>query len=297
MPAPENPAAADAPHREGRPGHRGRRPQPAAEGRALSPQDRDDQGRRARPLARAAAERQGQAPGVHQQRPAGDRRPVRWSRRSSSAASRSWSCRGWTKRSSCAGATRRSWAARWRSTSVSSTRTTTLGGNRLGSLRSFPNADSPWAQPQLSIALAGSDASTAHTRAAGRTVWVAHAGSDANTGQARVFGGTKESHGAATYTARAVDACGARRAFFVAHAGSDANTGDARTATRTMVSSGAARDLARTVDTRATRGALRAALAFFSPDDLAVARERGGQATSVGLGRHAEGVGLQELER
>ena len=44
-------AAADAPHREGRPGHRGRRPQPAAEGRALSPQDRDDQGRRARPLA------------------------------------------------------------------------------------------------------------------------------------------------------------------------------------------------------------------------------------------------------
>ena len=33
-------------------------------------------------LDRAAAEREGQAPGVHQQRPAGDRRPVRRSRRS-----------------------------------------------------------------------------------------------------------------------------------------------------------------------------------------------------------------------
>ena len=70
-------AAADAADREGRPGHRGRRPQPAAEGRALSPQDRDDQGRRARPRAPTAAERQGQAPHVHEQRAARDRRPVR----------------------------------------------------------------------------------------------------------------------------------------------------------------------------------------------------------------------------
>ena len=59
MPAPENPPLQMLLIEKADAGHRGRRPQPEAEGRAHAPQDRDDQGRRARPLAAAAAEREG----------------------------------------------------------------------------------------------------------------------------------------------------------------------------------------------------------------------------------------------